>query len=165
MHRSFRAELPDPDAVAQLLWAAGRAPTARAGIRQLLVIDDTTLMRTVRQACPGFINDAPMAVLVFSDLDVAAKTVGRRGQEVIARIDAGTAAGYLSLAAPALGLGICITTSWSEAVVREIVGLPAHCRPEVLVAVGRVAERPSPTVKARAPVVHHNVFGAMWPPK
>ena len=162
MHRSFLAEPPSDAQVRQLLWAAGRAPTARPGVRQFLVIDDPALMRTVRQTCPGFINDAPMAILVFSDLKLALETTGTRGQEVIARIDAGTAAGYLSLAAPALGLGICITTSWSNSVVQELVQLPPHCRPEVLVAVGAVAPRPSPTVKARRAPIHHNTYGVPW---
>jgi nitroreductase len=162
MHRSFISELPGPEVLERLLWAAGRAPTARPGVRQFLVIDDPALMRTVRQTCPGFVNDAPMAILVFSDLNAALETVGVRGQEVIARIDAGTAAGYLSLAAPALGLGICITTSWTNSVVQELVGLPPHCRPEVLIAVGKVAQRPSRTVKAKPPAIHHNVYGAPW---
>lgn len=162
MHRSFQPERPSDAQVEQLLWAAGRAPTARAGVRQFLVIDDPALMRTVRQTCPGFINDAPMAILVFSDLELALKTVGTRGQEVIARIDAGTAAGYLSLAAPALGLGICITTSWSNGVVQELVGLPAHCRPEVLIAVGAVARKPSPTVRATLATIYRNTYGTPW---
>lgn len=162
MHRAF-ADVPvEAEQLARLAWAGGRAPTARPGIRQLVLVTDPPLVRTIRQVCPGFVNDAPVVIAICSDLDRAEALVGARGCDVIARIDAGAAAAYLSLAAPALGLGICLVTSWSESAVQEVLELPDHVRPEVLVAVGRPAPRPSPTVKATPPIVHLNRFGALW---
>jgi nitroreductase len=162
MHRAFEQRPVDEETVAKLLWAVGRAPTARAGVRQFLVASDPKLVALVRQVCPGFINDAPTIVLVFTDLDRAETLVGARGCELIARVDAGAAAAYLSLAAPALGLGLCITTSWTEAAVQEIFGLPDRCRPEVLIGVGYPSAKPSPTTKASPPVVFESTYGRTW---
>ena len=129
MHRAFEPRPVAEGELTKLLWAASRAPTARAGVRQLLVTSRPDSIRLVREACPGFINNAETIVLVFSDLDLAEELLGIRGRELVSRIDSGAAAAYLSLAAPALGLGLCITTSWSESAVREIFGLPLALPP------------------------------------
>lgn len=162
MHRAFAPEPVPPEAMRQLLWAASRAVTAKAGIRQLVVVDDPGLMRTLRQACPGFINNAPAAIAICSDLQVLEESVGRTGVEGVGRIDAGTAAAHLSLAAPALGLGICFVMSFGHAAVRAVLDLPQHIRPELLVAVGVPAASPSKAAKAIPPVVFHNTFGTPW---
>jgi nitroreductase len=86
----------------------------------------------------------------------------RSGVEEVGRIDAGAAAAHLTLAAPALGLGACIVTSWTAGAVRAILDLPEHVRPDVLVAVGYPAEVPSPAAKAPLQAVHHNSFGVEW---
>jgi nitroreductase len=158
MHRAFAPEPVPPEAMDRLLWAAGRGATANAGIRQLLVVDDPGLLRTLRHACPGFVNDAPAAIAICSDLDVCRATGGRSGDQV-GRLDAGTAAAHLSLAAPALGLGICFVTSWTESAVRTILDLPPHVRPEVLVAVGVPAPTPSRAARKIPQRVHHNAYG------
>lgn len=59
MHRAFSPEPVPRETLEALVRAAGGA-TARAGIRHL-VVDDPALPRTCRQACPGFVNDAPAA--------------------------------------------------------------------------------------------------------
>jgi nitroreductase len=162
MHRSFDDRVVEPDRLAALVWAAARAPTARPGVRQFVLVTAPGLMRTLRQVCPGFINDAPAAVVVCSDLEQAERAVGARGREVIARIDAGAAAGYMSLAAPALGLGICLVTSWSEAAVQEVFELPPSVRPEVIVAVGYPVAHPPKAAKAAPPIVFSNRYGLPW---
>jgi nitroreductase len=162
MHRAFEPTPVPREAMEQLLWAAGRAVTAKAGIRHLVVVDDPGVMRTLRQACPGFINNAPAAIAICSDLDVLAQSVGRTGVEGVGRIDAGAAAAHLSLAAPALGLGICFVMSFGHAAVRTVLDLPPHLRPELLVAVGVPAGQPSPAAQAIPKIVHHNAFGTPW---
>ena len=59
MHRVFTPELPSAEVLERLVYAAGRAQVARPGIRHLIVVTDPRLVRTVRHACPGFVNNAP----------------------------------------------------------------------------------------------------------
>lgn len=162
MHRAFTDEPVSDEDLTQLVYAAGRAPVARPDIRHLVVVTNPRLMRTVRQACPGFINNAPALIAVCSDLEAAERAVGRRGREVVARLDAGAAAGYLTLAAPALGLGVCIVTSWTESAVQEILELPPHIRPEVLVAIGHPVSPSPPAIRRFEPAVHREQFGTPW---
>jgi nitroreductase len=159
MHRAFSPEPVPVETMDELLWAAGRGATAKLGIRHLVLVDDSGLMRTLRYACPGFINNAPSAIAICSDLDVCRQTAGAGGVNDVSRIDAGTAAAHLSLAAPALGVGICFVTAFGKGAVQAILGLPANVRPELLVAVGIPAETPSPAMKAIPSAVHHNAFG------
>jgi len=163
MHRSFSSQAVPAVVVSQLLWAAQRAATARAGIRLFVVVDDVARMRTIRQACPGFVNNAPLAIAICTDLHAAEAVGGRSGIEEVGRIDAGAAAAHLTLAAPALGLGVCIVTSWTAVAVRTILDLPAHVRPDILVAVGYPADVPSPAAKAPPQRIFHNTFGVEWP--
>ena len=162
MHRAFAAEPVPAEAMRELVWAASRAVTAKAGIRLFVVVDDHATMRTLRQACPGFINNAPAAIVICSDLEVLEASVGRTGVEGVGRIDAGTAAAHLSLAAPALGLGICFVMSFGHAAVRTVLDLPSHVRPELIVAVGVPVAKPARGAKAIPPIVFHDTFGAEW---
>ncbi len=162
MHRVFTPDPVDEDILDRLVYAAGRAQTARPGIRHLVVANDERLVRTVRQACPGFVNNAPAVIVICSDLKRAEEQLGRRSAEDVTRLDAGAAAGYLTVAAPVLGIGVCIVTSWTEEVVRVIFDLPEHIRPEVMVAVGIPAANPPKAVKRFLPVVHRNGYGRPW---
>jgi nitroreductase len=162
MHRAFAPDPVSRELMEQLVWAAHRGVTARSGIRQLIVVDDPHLVRTFRKVCPGFVNDAPAAIVICTDLEVADRVGGRSGTEEVGRIDAGAAAAHLTLAAPALGLGVCVVTSWTASAVRAVLELPETIRPEILVAVGHVAATPSPAAKAPPLVAFHNRLDVPW---
>jgi nitroreductase len=162
MHRLFTDEPVSRQLLEKLVYAASRAQAARAGMRHLLVVSDRRLVATLRQMCPGFINNAPAAIVICSDVERSRELVGVQGPEEVARFDAGGAAGYLALAAPALGLGICVVTSWNDAAVRTIFALPEHIRPEIVVAVGHPVPNPPRGVKRFEPIVHENRFGEAW---
>lgn len=162
MHRAFTDEPVSRELLEQLLYAAGRAQAVRAGVRHLIAVTDPRIVWTLRQLCPGFIANAPNAIVICSDVEKARELVGTQGAEEVSRFDAGGAAGYLALAAPALGLGMCVVTSWNDAAVRAILGLPDGLRPEIIVAVGHPVANPPRGVKRFEPIVHENRFGDRW---
>lgn len=163
MHRHFEPGPVEDELLDRLVWAAGRAPHAGGALfRLLVVVTDEGLVRTVRQTAPGFFeNDAPVVIAVCTNL-VQAEAAGGISANDVARIDAGAAAENMALAAPALGLGVCFVTSFNGSTVREILELPAHVRPELLLAVGRPAPAASPAIKAPATPVHRDRYGSPW---
>lgn len=158
MHRNFLPDAVDDEALERLVYAAGRASSARAGIRHLIVVTDPRLMRTVRQVCPGFLNDAPAMIAICTDTIRADELLGPSADKATV-LDSGGAAAYVSVAAPALGLGICFVTSWPVEVVQGVLALPPHVRPDVLVAVGHPVPSPVKAPGRFRPIVHRERFG------
>jgi nitroreductase len=128
-------------------------------VRNIVVVDDPHLMTTARQVLPGFLNNAPAMLVHCTDTVRAFEVMGRRGVESATWIDAGAACAHLALMAQTLGLGTCTITSWSAAAVQALLGLPAHIRPDVTVAVGFVPASPSPAAKGFRTSWHHNRYG------
>jgi nitroreductase len=114
-------------------------------------------MATIRLIAPGFYNDAPALIAVCADLDLAEEVLGASADEVCV-LDAGAAGGYLSLAAPALGLAICWTTSWTPPPVQTALQLPERIKPYLLVAVGHPAPDAPKAPRRFEPAVHRERF-------
>jgi nitroreductase len=163
MHRRFLPDPVDPRDLDRLVWAGSRAPQAgNMTVRRFLVVTDPALVRTVRQVMPSFISNAPAFILICTELDLVASLMGERGRDVVSHIDVGTAAENIALAAVALDLGVCFAQSSTYAAVREVLEIPEHVRPDVVVAVGRPAPTPSAKMKLTRPPVDHDRFGNPW---
>jgi nitroreductase len=157
MHREYRPDPVDEALLERLIYAAGRGPSARAGIRHLVVTTDPRLIKSIGQVCPGWLNNAPAMMAVCTDTRLAAETLGASADEATI-LDSGAAAGYVSLAAPALGLGICFVTSWSTEAVRGVLALPEHIRPDVLLAIGHPIANPPKAAPRFVAHVHRERF-------
>jgi nitroreductase len=159
MHREFLAEAVDEALLERLIYAAGRGPSARGGIRHLVVTTDPRLIKSIGQVCPGWLNNAPAMMAVCTDTRLADEVLGASADEATI-LDSGAAAGYVSLAAPALGLGICFVTSWSTEAVQGVLALPEHIRPDVLLAIGHPVPNPPKAAPRFTPSVHRERFGS-----
>jgi albonoursin synthase len=84
--------------------------------------------------------------------------LGEGNADEVCALDAGATGGYLSLAAPALGLAICWTTSWTPPPIQAVLGLPERIKPYLLVAVGRPARDAPKAPRRFEPVVHRERF-------
>jgi nitroreductase len=158
MYRHFLQEPPNEELLERLVYAAGRAPVAREGLRHLVVVTDPATMAAIRLVAPGFYNDAPALIAVCADLELAAEVLGKGNADEVCALDAGAAGGYLSLAAPALGLAICWTTSWTPPPIQAVLGLPERIKPYLLVAVGLPAPDAPKAPRRFQPVVHRERF-------
>jgi nitroreductase len=158
MYRQFQDETPSEELLDQLVYAAGRAPVARAGLRHLVVVTDPATMAAVRLVAPGFYNDAPALIAVCADLELANEVLGEGSADEVCALDAGAAGGYLTLAAPALGLAVCWTTSWTPAPIQAVLGLPDRIKPYLLVAVGRPSADAPKAPRRFEPAVHRERF-------
>jgi nitroreductase len=163
MHRTFSDEAVSDDELARLAWAGGRAPLAgNAATRRFVIVTDERLVATLCEVMPSFISNARKCIVVCTDLALCEELMGERGRDVVSRIDAGTAAENIALAAVQLGLGVCFSQSSTDAAVREVLGLPEHVRPDIVVAVGRPAPKPSAAIRMQPPIIDRERFGNPW---
>jgi nitroreductase len=89
----------------------------------------------------SFIARAPLVVVACADLNIASR-YGERGADLYCVQDAAASVQNLLLAAHDLGLGTCWVGAFKEEQVKEILDLPGHLRPVVIVPVGYPAKTP-----------------------
>jgi len=159
--REFTKQPVSREDLEKLVYAAGRAPTAsNRPYRHCIVVDDPRVIRAIRQISPSLLADPPVLIIVFTDMKVALSNVGRVGERA-SLVDAGAAGENVLLAATALGLGSQFAMISAMTGIQTILGLPEHCRVDVIIPVGHP---PSPPKSVKAPkkanLVYHNQYGA-----
>ena len=95
----------------------------------------------LKQDFVSFIARAPLVVVACADHQIAAR-YGERGVNLYCIQDTAASVQNLLLAAHDLGLGTCWVGAFKEEKVSEIIDLPDHIRPVVIVPVGYPARTP-----------------------
>jgi nitroreductase len=166
--RSIRRYKPDAipnELVEKILDAARWAPTG-GNIQpwKFIVISDRKLLDLIKKVSPGYLEEAPFAVLVCSDREKEFKIGGVLGRDYLSVADCSMAVENMCLAAYALGLGTCVVKSFSHTAIKEILEIPEGIEPELLVIVGYPAHTPRPP--ARIPlkeIAYLNKYGVKFP--
>jgi nitroreductase len=161
--RTCRDYLPDPvprELLDRLVDAANRAPTAsNVPYRHVMIVDDPSVIRAVRQISASLLANPPVLLVVFTDLRLAVERVGRVGH-LSSSIDAGAAGENVWLAATTLGLGTQFTMISAMPGIRVILGLPDHCRVDLIMPVGYPRATAGPKrLGVRINAVHYNRYG------
>src|SRR5262249_17070567 len=163
MHRAFRPDPVSEEVLAELTWAATRAPMGgNELVRRIVVICDPAVVRTVREVTPSFLADSPAILLICTDVDRAEAPMGRQGRDILSLLDAAAAAQKVALAATALGLGVCFVRSVNDAALRAVLNLPPNVRPDILIGIGHPSPTPSPAMRYGKPVIYQDRFGQDW---
>ncbi len=162
--RHFKPDPVPDEMIRKLVYAARRAPTGgNTPYRRTMVVSDRRTIGLLKQVSPGILSDPAALLVIYTDLRVAEK-LGRLGREVTSLIDAGAAAENIALAAVSLGLGTCFTKSYSEAGVKEVLGIPDGYRTDVIMQVGYPQDDRPKALKAKPgeEVVYADRFGRRW---
>ncbi len=127
-----------------------------------MIVDDEKIIRVLRQFSPGILGEPVAVLVIYTDMTIARRN--GKLSEVCATIDAGAAAENVVLEATELGLGSCFTKSYSEAAVKELLGIPESFRTEVIIQLGYPREgQPSPVHrKSEGRITEFNRFGNRW---
>ena len=96
-----------------------------------MVVTDEKILHVLKQFSPGILGEPTAVLVVYTDLRVAEQQLGRISNWTTV-IHAGAAAENAALASTALGLGSCFTKSYSEAAVKELLGIPEGFRTDVV---------------------------------
>jgi nitroreductase len=149
--RSVRAYQPkpvEPEALARILEAANRAPSAgNLQAYEIVVVREAAARARLARAALGqdFVAEAPLALVFCADAWRSAAKYGDRGRSLYGIQDATIAATHALLAATALGLGSVWVGAFDDRAVAEVIGAPDHARPVAILSIGYPGESPRPT--------------------
>ena len=148
--RAFQKQDVPEDVLLRLLNAARMAPSARnrQEWRFVVVRDPATRMKLAETANnQRFVREAPVVIACCAETDEHLMACG----QACYPIDVAIAMDHLSLCATAEGLGTCWIGAFSEAQVKDILGIPAGVRVVELMPLGYPKD-PSTVAKIRLPL-------------
>lgn len=166
--RSIRRYKPDAvpkELVEKILDAARWAPSGgNLQPWKFIVISDRNIVELIRKVSPGYLGEAPLAILVCSDKEKAYRVGGALGRDYLTVADCSMAVENMLLASYALGLGTCVVKSFSRIAVKEMLEIPDGIEPELLVIAGYPALTPTPPARiALREITYLNKYGQKFP--
>lgn len=130
--------------IRELIDAATCAPSS-GNIQdwEFIVVRNSTAKTRLREACGGqrIVEEAPALVVICSDRNRIGQ-YGSRGEELYSIQNTAAAAENLMLAAWDRGIGSCWVGAFDETEVSNILVLPSHVKPLLILALGYPAEKP-----------------------
>lgn len=162
-----------PDAALWMILEAGRWASSASNnrVHRLLVVRDRQRIKLVTDMSPGIFSRPAVMVVICTDMRAVAAAQLRLDADRTVFIDVGTMLMNMMTEANALGLGTCPATSFSQAGVEVVLGLPPHARPEAILQIGTPAgagpqappRRPGPS-RLLAELVYWERYGQAPPP-
>lgn len=163
--RRYKTDVVPKELIEKMLDAARWAPSG-GNIQpwKFIVISDRNLLELIRKVSPGYLGEAPLAILVCSDKEKAYRIGGTLGRDYLSVADCAMAVENMLLAAYALGLGTCVVKSFSRVAVKEMLEIPEDIEPELLVIIGYPAQTPTPPARiALEEIAYVNKYGQKFP--
>lgn len=143
--RRYKEDQVPSELVERILDAARWAPTG-GNIQpwRFIVVKDRVLLDLLKKVSPGYLGDAPLAIVICSDKERSYRIGGPLARDYLTIADCSMAAENIALAAHALGLGTCVVKSFSHTAVKELLNITPGVEPELIVVVGYPADNPKP---------------------
>ena len=140
MCRDFDTDKNVLDVVIDKLVDAGTKAPSAGGLKdqRFTVVKDKETKYQLMEAALGQrqVGDAPVVIVVSSDVDIVSGKYGDRGRDLYASQNCAAATENILLAVTALGLNACWVGALDEDEVKRILNLPENHRPMVIIPVG-----------------------------
>ncbi len=146
--RNYSPEPIDSALVDEILETMVTAPTAsNKQAWSFVVVQKPEKVRLLRAFSPGIIGTPALIVVACVDRSRTNRLPGHISQKIYqtSKLCVGMAVENLLLAAHALGLGGCPVSSFREAQVCGLLGIPDHIEPLLMVPIGHPAQDPTPS--------------------
>ncbi len=150
--------------VDRILDLASRYPSAgHTEPQEFIVVRDRRVKEALAQAALDqmFVAQAPLVIVVVSDIRRSARVYGERGVHFFSITDGSFAAMLVLLAVVDEGLGACFVGSFYDEEVQDVLGLPPDVRPIGIIPIGYCAEGPEKFPRrSRARIIHRDRYGS-----
>ncbi|MEN2975019.1 MAG: nitroreductase family protein [Candidatus Caldarchaeales archaeon] len=138
--REYKDETIPVEELRLLIEAARWAPSgSNLQPWKFVIITDKKLVKAIKMMSPGMFGDPPALIIVCHDLSRADLP------EKFQLIDIGAAMQNILLYAHTLGLGTCPVASFDPEGVADLLELPNHLKPIIIITVGKPVNRPPHT--------------------
>jgi nitroreductase len=152
------------DKLDRILDMASRYPSAgHTEPQEFVVVRDRRVKEDLARAALDqmFVAQAPLVIVVVSDVRRSARRYGDRGVHFFGIIDGAFVAMLILLAVVNEGLGACFVGSFYDEEVQEVLRLPQDVRPVGIIPIGYCAEGPRRLPRrSRAHIVHRDRYGS-----
>ena len=164
MCRKYLGREVPQEKVDRILDVASRYPSAgHTEPQEFIVVRDQRVKEDLAHAALDqmFVAQAPLVIVVVSDVRRSARRYGERGVRFFSIIDGAFVAMLILLAVVDEGLGACFVGSFYDEEVQEVLSLPQEVRPIGIIPIGYCAEAPRRFPRrSRAHIVHHDRYGS-----
>jgi nitroreductase len=163
MCREFLERDVPQEKIDRILELASRYPSAgHTEPQEFIVVHNRRMKEDLAHAALDqmFVAQAPLVIVVISDVRRSARRYGERGVRFFSIIDGAFVAMLILLAVVEEGLGACFVGSFYDEQVQEVLGLPQEVRPIGIIPVGYCAEGPRKfRRRSREQIVHRDRYG------
>ena len=145
MCREFLDRDMPQEKIDRILDMASRYPSAgHTEPQEFIVVRDQRVKHDLVQAALDqmFVTQAPVVIVVISDVRRSARRYGERGVRFFSIIDGAFVAMLILLVVVEEGLGACFVGSFYDEAVQEVLSLPQEVRPIGIIPIGYCAEAP-----------------------
>jgi len=144
--RSFKAEAVPDEVLKKLVLEAGIwAPSGgNAQTWRFVIVTDPLVMEKVKMISPGLLGNPPSVIVICQDLEEAYKKGSDLGKQVLTYMDTAMAAQNIMLAVCSEDLGTCPIASFHPGALQQILHLPSHIVPQLIVSVGVPSKEATP---------------------
>lgn len=98
----------------------------------------------IKKFSPGLLSDPPVIFVLCADVEEAEDKGGKLSKDVLTKMDIAIAAQNICLQATAMDLGTCYIGSFNKKATAEILELPDHHVPELILTIGKPKKIPEP---------------------
>ena len=164
MCREFLDRGVPQEKIDRILDLASRYPSAgHTEPQEFIVVHNRRMKEDLAHAALDqmFVAQAPLVIVVVSDVRRSARRYGERGVRFFSIIDGAFVAMLILLAVVEEGLGACFVGSFYDEEVQEVLSLPQEVRPIGIIPVGYCAEGPRKfRRRSREQIVHLDQYGS-----
>lgn len=163
MCREFLNRDVPQEKIDRILDLASRYPSAgHTEPQEFIVVRNRRMKEDLAHAALDqmFIAQAPVVIVVVSDVRRSARRYGERGVRFFSILDGAFVAMLILLAVVEEGLGACFVGSFYDEEVQEVLSLPQEVRPIGIIPIGYCAEGPRKfRRRSREQIVHRDRYG------
>jgi nitroreductase len=162
MCREFLDRDVPQEKIDRILDLASRYPSAgHTEPQEFIVVHNRRIKEDLAHAALDqmFVAQAPLVIVVVSDVRRSARRYGERGVRFFSIIDGAFVAMLILLAVVDEGFGACFVGSFYDEEVQEVLSLPQEVRPIGIIPMGYCAEGPRKfRRRSREQIVHRDRY-------